>query len=110
MNMRETLKTAPGQPESEKASSSLAAHSLPIISLVTCSYQQGRYLDATLRSVLDQDYPALEYLVIDGGSRDGSIDILRRHEAALAGWVSEPDKGQTDALIKGFAQIGRAHV
>lgn len=99
MNMRETLKTAPGQPESGKASSPL-----PTISLVTCSYQQGKYLDATLRSVLDQGYPALEYHVIDGGSRDGSIDILHRHEAALAGWVSEPDKGQTDALIKGFAR------
>lgn len=72
------------------------------ISIVTCSYQQGRYLDATMRSVLDQAYPALEYIVIDGASTDESVDIIRRHEPSLAYWVSEPDKGQTDALIKGF--------
>jgi glycosyltransferase involved in cell wall biosynthesis len=75
---------------------------LPSISLVTCSYQQARFLDATLRSVLAQRYPALEYLVIDGGSNDGSRDIIARHAAALAYWVSEPDHGQTHALIKGF--------
>src|SRR5262245_18779468 len=75
---------------------------LPVISMVTCSYQQGRYLDQALRSVLDQRYPRLEYIVIDGGSTDGSADIIRRHEHALAHWVSEPDRGQTDALIKGF--------
>jgi glycosyltransferase involved in cell wall biosynthesis len=77
---------------------------LPRISIVTCSFQQARFLEATLRSVLEQRYPALEYLVIDGGSRDGSVDIIRRHEASLAYWVSEPDGGQTDALIKGFAR------
>jgi glycosyltransferase involved in cell wall biosynthesis len=76
----------------------------PKISLVTCSYQQGRYLGQAIRSVLDQGYPALEYLVIDGGSTDGSVDILRRYETALAFWVSEPDGGQTDALIKGFSR------
>ncbi|HZF26452.1 MAG TPA: glycosyltransferase family 2 protein [Steroidobacteraceae bacterium] len=77
---------------------------LPRISLVTCSYQQARFLQATLRSVLEQAYPALEYLVIDGGSQDGSVDIIRRHESSLAYWVSERDAGQTDALIKGFAR------
>jgi glycosyltransferase involved in cell wall biosynthesis len=75
---------------------------LPSISLVTCSYQQARFLDATLRSVLAQRYPALEYLVIDGGSSDGSRAIIERHAASLAYWVSEPDRGQTHALIKGF--------
>lgn len=74
---------------------------LPTISIVTCSYQQGRYLDATMRSVLEQR-PAPEYLVIDGGSTDGSAEIIRTHAARLAYWVSEPDRGQTDALIKGF--------
>lgn len=78
--------------------------SLPRISLVTCSYQQGRYLDATMRSVLGQNYPNLEYIVVDGGSTDGSVDIIRRYENQLASWVSEPDQGQTDALIKGFAK------
>jgi glycosyltransferase involved in cell wall biosynthesis len=79
---------------------------LPSISLVTCSYQQARFLDATLRSVLAQAYPTLEYLVIDGGSNDGSRDIIARHAAALAYWVSEPDRGQTHALIKGFERAG----
>jgi len=76
----------------------------PKISIVTCSYQQGRTLDATIRSVLDQNYPALEYIVIDGASRDQSLDVIRRHGAALSEWVSEPDQGQTHALIKGFAR------
>jgi len=74
----------------------------PSISLVTCSYQQGQYLDATMRSVLNQNYPDLEYVVIDGNSTDESVDVIRRHESKLASWVSEPDAGQTDALIKGF--------
>jgi glycosyltransferase involved in cell wall biosynthesis len=77
---------------------------LPLISLVTCSFQQARYLGQALVSVLGQHYPALEYLVIDGGSTDGSVDIIRRHESRLAYWVSEPDRGQTDALIKGFSR------
>lgn len=74
----------------------------PAISLVTCSFQQGKYLEQTLRSVLDQGYPGLEYIVIDGGSTDRSIDIIREYEPALSYWVSEPDRGQTDALVKGF--------
>jgi glycosyltransferase involved in cell wall biosynthesis len=77
---------------------------VPKFSIVTCSYQQGRYLDATLRSVLDQGRTGLEYIVIDGGSTDGSAEVIRAHEAALAYWVSEPDRGQTDALIKGFSR------
>lgn len=76
--------------------------SQPKFSIVTCSFRQGRYLDATMRSVLDQNYPALEYVIIDGGSDDQSVDIIRAHEARLGYWVSEPDRGQTDALIKGF--------
>jgi glycosyltransferase involved in cell wall biosynthesis len=75
---------------------------LPRISLVTCSYQQGRYLEATLRSVLSQRYDDLEYIVIDGGSSDGSVATIRRHQSQLAWWVSEPDRGQSDALAKGF--------
>jgi glycosyltransferase involved in cell wall biosynthesis len=75
---------------------------LPKISLVTCSYQQARFLDATLRSVLDQDYANLEYIVMDGGSQDGSADIIRRHADHLTYWVSARDAGQTDALARGF--------
>jgi glycosyltransferase involved in cell wall biosynthesis len=77
---------------------------LPTISLVTCSYQQGRFLDATLASVLDQRYPRLEYIVMDGGSSDGSADIIAARASQLAYWVSEKDKGQTDALARGFAR------
>jgi glycosyltransferase involved in cell wall biosynthesis len=77
---------------------------MPRISIVTCSYQQARYLDAALRSVIEQDYPWLEYLVIDGGSTDGSVEVIRRYSGRLAYWVSEPDGGQTHALIKGFAR------
>ena len=76
----------------------------PKISLVTCSYQQGRFVSSTLRSVLEQQYPSLEYIVIDGGSKDGSVNTIRDHAGQLAYWVSEPDKGQTDALVKGFAR------
>lgn len=72
------------------------------ISIVTCSFQQGRYLDATMRSVLEQDYDNLEYIVIDGASKDDSRHIIESHADQLAYWVSEPDSGQTDALIKGF--------
>ena len=76
----------------------------PRISIVTCSYQQARYLDVAMRSVIQQDYPELEYIVIDGGSTDGSREIIERHAASLAYWVSERDRGQTDALRKGFKQ------
>ena len=74
------------------------------ISLVTCSYQQGRYIGATISSVVAQDYPRLEYIVIDGGSNDDSVNIIKSYERSLAYWVSEPDRGQTDALIKGFCR------
>jgi len=77
---------------------------LPSISIVTCSYQQGQFLDATMRSVLDQQYSALDYIVIDGGSQDESVGIIEKHASSLIYWVSEKDSGQTDALKKGFAR------
>lgn len=77
---------------------------LPRITIVTPSYNQGAYLEATIRSVLDQAYPNLEYIICDGGSADNSVQIIRRYENQLAWWVSEKDKGQSNAINKGFAK------
>lgn len=82
----------------------MAAVDFPLVSIVTPSFNQGRFLEKTLRSVLEQDYPRIEYIVIDGASTDNSISIIERYTKQLAYWVSEPDRGQTDALNKGFAQ------
>jgi hypothetical protein len=76
----------------------------PIISVVTPSFNQGEFVEATLRSVIDQQYPDLEYVVIDGGSADDSVRIIRQYSQSLAYWVSEPDDGHAHALNKGFAR------
>jgi glycosyltransferase involved in cell wall biosynthesis len=76
----------------------------PRISVVTPSFNQAAYVEATIRSVVSQAYAGLDYVVVDGGSTDGSVDIIARHQEAFAFWVSEPDHGHAHALNKGFAQ------
>lgn len=76
----------------------------PRISLVVPAFRAGATIERTLKSILAQNYPDLQLIVMDGGSQDGSVEIIKRYEASIAYWVSEPDKGQVDALNKGFAR------
>jgi len=76
----------------------------PRISLVTPVWNSGKYIEQAIRSVLAQGYPNLEYFIVDGGSTDGTLDVIRKYENQISGWISEPDNGMYDALNKGFAR------
>ncbi len=82
----------------------MSQNALPKVSIVTPSFNQAPFLEETMRSVLGQDYTNIEYLVMDGGSSDDSVAIIRKYESRLAYWQSQKDKGQTDAINQGFAR------
>lgn len=74
----------------------------PLVSIITPSYSQGHFLRETIESVLYQDYPNIEYIIIDGGSKDTSLEIIKKYQKHLKYWISEPDEGQADAINKGL--------
>ena len=74
----------------------------PTISIITPSFNQGKYIEETIESVISQGYPNLEYIVIDGGSSDETVDIIKKYEKYITYWVSEKDQGQAHAINKGF--------
>ena len=77
---------------------------LPRITVITPSYNQGQFLEATIQSVLDQHYPNIQYGIVDGGSTDNSADVIKKYESKFDFIIIEKDKGQADALNKGFAK------
>ena len=77
---------------------------LPVISIITIVFNGEKYLDQTIRSVLDQNYPSVQYIIIDGGSTDNSINIIKKYEKDLYFWISEKDNGISDAFNKGIAR------
>jgi glycosyltransferase involved in cell wall biosynthesis len=98
--MATTLK----MPGSQGSPANMEAAAWPRIALVTPVFNSGKYIEATIRSVLAQGYPNLDYFIVDGGSTDGTLEIIRKYESQISGWISEPDNGMYDALNKGYAR------
>lgn len=92
-----------GWPWTEEAPTDLSIRDWPRITIVTPSYNQGHYIEETIRSILLQNYPNLEYIVMDGGSTDDTVPILEKYDRWISHWVSEKDRGQSHAINKGFA-------
>ena len=74
----------------------------PLVTIITPSYNQSKYLEETINSVINQDYNNIEYIINDGGSSDNSVELIKKYETKLAYWVSEPDKGIYNAMNKGI--------
>ena len=76
---------------------------LPKISIITPCFNAAQYIEQTILSIVNQEYDNLEYIIIDGGSSDGTVDIIKKYQDKITYWISEPDKGQSDAINKGIA-------
>src|SRR4029077_14523852 len=92
----------PWTEESLRLGEQSQAHACPRITIVTPSFNHGRFIEETIRSILLQGYPDLEYFVLDGGSTDNTIDIIRKYSSWISFWVSEPDRGQSAAINRGL--------
>jgi glycosyltransferase involved in cell wall biosynthesis len=99
---KNTLTSAIASPQGAPAKPEVSTW--PRIALVTPVFNSGKYIEQTIRSVLAQGYPNLDYFIVDGGSTDGTVDIIRKYESQISGWISELDNGMYDALNKGFAR------
>src|SRR5450759_2663705 len=74
-----------------------------VVSIITPSLRQGHFLEQAIRSIAAQDYPHIEHIIVDGGSDDETLSIIKRHESRIARWTSEPDRGTSEAIKKGFS-------
>jgi glycosyltransferase involved in cell wall biosynthesis len=77
---------------------------IPRITIITPSFNQGQFIEETINSIISQEYPNLEYFIVDGGSKDSTLDIIKKYEDKIDWWVSEPDRGQSHAINKGLAR------
>jgi glycosyltransferase involved in cell wall biosynthesis len=77
----------------------------PKISIIIPTFNQGNFIEETILSIIDQDFKNFEIIIIDGGSNDGTLDIVKKYESAISFWISEPDTGQSNAINKGLKKV-----